>query len=215
MKTIKEITSSEIIVNKSRFIATLLPISNKEEAIKFLEETRKKYFDARHNCFAYIIYDPKENSPLIKKSSDDGEPSGTAGAPILECLEGAGLVNVLCVVTRYFGGVLLGTGGLTRAYSSSCKESISKAQQEKIIKELHEGYEINLELTYELYNIVKKVLETKKYKEIRTDFTEKIFTKFIISKDDFESTKQELTTISLGTINLKHNNEIKLFTKNE
>ena len=131
MKTIKEITSSEIIVNKSRFIATLFPISNKEEATKFLEETRKKYFDARHNCYAYIIYDPKESTPIIKKSSDDGEPSGTAGAPILECLEGADLVNVLCVVTRYFGGVLLGTGGLTRAYSSSCKESISKAQQEQ------------------------------------------------------------------------------------
>jgi uncharacterized YigZ family protein len=212
MKTIKEITSSEIIVNKSRFIATLFPISNKEEATKFLEETRKKYFDARHNCFAYIIYDPKESTPLIKKSSDDGEPSGTAGAPILECLEGADLVNVLCVVTRYFGGVLLGTGGLTRAYSSSCKESINKASEEKIIKELHEGYEISLEMTYELYNTVKKVLETKKYKEIRTDFTEKISTKFIISKDDFESTKQELTTISLGLINLKHNNELKLFS---
>ena len=183
MKTIKEITSSEIIVNKSRFIATLFPISNKEEATKFLEETRKKYFDARHNCYAYIIYDPKESTPIIKKSSDDGEPSGTAGAPILECLEGADLVNVLCVVTRYFGGILLGTGGLARAYSSSCKESISKAQQEKIITDLYEGYEINLEMTYELYNTVKKVLETKKYKEIRTDFTEKISTKFIISKD--------------------------------
>lgn len=215
MKTISKTIQADITVTKSKFISTIFPISNKEEASKFLEETRKKYFDARHNCFAYVIYDPKESTPLIKKSSDDGEPSGTAGAPILECLEGADLVNVLCVVTRYFGGVLLGTGGLTRAYAASCKESISKAQQEKIIKELYEGYEINLELTYELYNTVKKVLETKKYKEIRTDFTEKIFTKFIISKDDFESTKQELTTISLGTINLKHNNEIKLFTKNE
>ena len=215
MKTIKEITSSEIIVNKSRFIATLLPISNKEEATKFLEETRKKYFDARHNCYAYIIYDPKESTPLIKKSSDDGEPSGTAGAPILECLEGAGLVNVLCVVTRYFGGVLLGTGGLTRAYSSSCKESISKAQQEKIITELHEGYEINLELTYDLYSMVKRSLETKKYKELQTTYEQNIKMKFIISKEDYEKTREEFTTISLGTIKLKHNNEVKLFTKNE
>jgi uncharacterized YigZ family protein len=215
MKTLNKIIQADITVTKSKFISTIFPISNKEEATKFLEETRKKYFDARHNCYAYIIYDPKESTPIIKKSSDDGEPSGTAGAPILECLEGAGLVNVLCVVTRYFGGVLLGTGGLTRAYSSSCKESINKANEEKIIKELYEGYEVNIEIKYDLFSMVKKSLETKKYKELQTTYEQNIKMKFIISKEDYEKTREEFATISFGSINLKHNNEVKLFTKNE
>ena len=124
MKTITKTISSEIVVTKSKFIGNLFHIETKEDAELLIEQVRKKYFDARHNCFAYVIYD-KSSSQIIKKSSDDGEPSGTAGAPILECLVGAELVNTLCIVTRYFGGVLLGTGGLTRAYASSCKEKRS------------------------------------------------------------------------------------------
>lgn len=195
MKTITKTISSEIVVTKSKFIGNLFHIESKEDAELLIEQTRKKYFDARHNCFAYVIYD-KSSSQIIKKSSDDGEPSGTAGAPILECLVGAELVNTLCIVTRYFGGVLLGTGGLTRAYSSSCKESISKAQSEKIICDLHEGYEINLELPYDLYNQVKRILETKIYKETNSEFAEKVHMKFFIEKTDLASFQKELTNLA-------------------
>lgn len=195
MKTITKTVSSEIVVTKSKFIGNLFHIETKEDAELLIEQVRKKYFDARHNCFAYVIYD-KSSSQIIKKSSDDGEPSGTAGAPILECLIGAELVNTLCIVTRYFGGVLLGTGGLTRAYSSSCKESIIKAQSEKIICDLHEGYEINLELPYDLYNQVKRILETKIYKETNSEFAEKVHMKFFIEKTDLASFQKELTNLA-------------------
>ena len=98
----------EIVEKKSRFIATVFPVRTEEEALGFIEATRKKYWNARHNCFAYVIGDRGE----LARCSDDGEPQGTAGKPMLDVLLGEGIHNVAVVVTRYFGGVLLGTGGL-------------------------------------------------------------------------------------------------------
>lgn len=113
--------TGEITEKKSRFIANVFPVENEEEAAVIIEETKKKYWDARHNCYAYII----GVNPGISKCSDDGEPSGTAGRPILEVLSGAGVCNVLLIVTRYFGGTLLGTGGLVRAYSAAAKAGLA------------------------------------------------------------------------------------------
>lgn len=110
----------EIVEKKSRFIATLAPVETEEEAIAFIETVRKKYYDARHNCFAFIL---GENA-ATERCSDDGEPSGTAGRPMLEVLRGAGLTKVAAVVTRYFGGTLLGTGGLVRAYTQAMQEAV-------------------------------------------------------------------------------------------
>ena len=107
--------TAEITEKKSRFIASLRPVQSEEEALLFLEETRKKYWDARHNCYAWIIGENGEQ----KRCSDDGEPSQTAGRPMLDVLEGEGICNACAVVTRYFGGTLLGTGGLVRAYSGA------------------------------------------------------------------------------------------------
>ncbi len=101
----------ELVEKKSRFIATVRPVSNEEEALAFIEEMRKQYWDARHNCFAYVIGERNE----LARFSDDGEPGGTAGKPMLDVLLGEGLHNTAVVVTRYFGGTLLGTGGLVRA----------------------------------------------------------------------------------------------------
>lgn len=115
---------AEITEKKSRFIANLFYVENADEAEIRIKEIKKKYHDAKHNCFAYLIF---ENGEIYKKFSDDGEPSGTAGAPMMEIIEKENLRNVLIVVTRYFGGILLGTGGLVRAYSDSLKEAISKA----------------------------------------------------------------------------------------
>ena len=110
----------EITEKKSRFIATVIPVNEEEKALEFIEAMKKKYWDATHNCSAYVIGERGET----KRCSDDGEPSGTAGRPMLDVLEGEGLRNVAVVVTRYFGGTLLGTGGLVRAYSSAVRAGL-------------------------------------------------------------------------------------------
>ena len=113
--------TGEIVEKKSRFIANTFYVANAEEAEERIAELNKKYYDARHNCYAYVIGDNSE----ITKCSDNGEPSGTAGKPILEVITGAGLTNILIVVTRYFGGVLLGTGGLVRAYTQAAQAGVA------------------------------------------------------------------------------------------
>ena len=113
---------AELVEKKSRFIATVRPVASEEEAAAFVEEMKKKYYDARHNCSAFVIGSRAE----VTRSSDDGEPGGTAGRPMLEVLLGSGVRNVAAVVTRYFGGTLLGTGGLVRAYSGVLKEALAK-----------------------------------------------------------------------------------------
>lgn len=115
---------AEYVEKKSRFIATVKPAASEEEAVAFIEEMKKKYYDARHNCSAFVI----GSHAQITRSSDDGEPSGTAGRPMLEVLLGSGIRNVVAVVTRYFGGTLLGTGGLVRAYSGVLKEALEKCE---------------------------------------------------------------------------------------
>lgn len=122
-RTVKAPSSVELVINKSRFIGQCFPISSEEEALGRLGELRKKYWDATHNCYAYSVGEKGE----IARFSDDGEPGGTAGMPMMDALRGAGVTNVLCVVTRYFGGILLGTGGLVRAYSKACAEAIRAA----------------------------------------------------------------------------------------
>lgn len=135
--TIEENVSTEIVEKKSKFIANFFYVETVEEAEKIIKEIKKKYFDARHNCVAYRII---ENGQVIEKSSDDGEPSGTAGAPMLNILQKNELANVLIIVTRYFGGILLGTGGLVRAYSGSLLDAIEKSK--KITKCLGQEFEI-------------------------------------------------------------------------
>lgn len=115
---------AELVEKKSKFIATIRPVSSEEEAVAFIEEMKKKYYDARHNCSAFVIGSKGE----LTRSSDDGEPSGTAGRPMLEVLTGSGIRNIVAVVTRYFGGVLLGTGGLVRAYSGAVKMALEQCE---------------------------------------------------------------------------------------
>ena len=113
----------EIVEKKSRFIATVRPVASEEEALAFIEEMKKKYWDARHNCSAFVIGRNQE----LMRFSDDGEPQGTAGKPMLDVLLGEGLHNTAVVVTRYFGGILLGAGGLTRAYSKGARDALAAA----------------------------------------------------------------------------------------
>lgn len=121
-KSVKQCSEAEYTVNRSRFIGRCFPVDSEEAALYLLGDIRKKHWDATHNCFAYRI---GENAAA--RFSDDGEPGGTAGKPIMDVLTGRELTNVLCVVTRYFGGILLGAGGLVRAYSKSAAEAVAKA----------------------------------------------------------------------------------------
>ena len=121
-KSVKQCSEAEYTVNRSRFIGRCFPVESEEAALCLLGDIRKKHWDATHNCFAYRIGDN-----AAARFSDDGEPGGTAGKPIMDVLTGRGLTNVLCVVTRYFGGILLGAGGLVRAYSKSAADAVTKA----------------------------------------------------------------------------------------
>ena len=122
-RTVYQGGEGEIVEKKSRFIATVIPAAEEEEALAFIEAMNKKYWNATHNCFAYVIGERNE----IQRCSDDGEPSGTAGKPMLDVLLGEELHNTAVVVTRYFGGTLLGTGGLVRAYSSAVKAGLASS----------------------------------------------------------------------------------------
>ncbi len=136
--TIKESIEEQIIEKKSKFICNIFYVTSRKEVEEKLNIIKKKYYDARHNCFAYSLSDGEE------RFSDDGEPSGTAGAPMLNILTKNNLSNILVVVTRYFGGILLGTGGLVKAYSEATLKAIKSAQ---IVVE-ENGYEIDVELEY-------------------------------------------------------------------
>ena len=177
LKTIKENTSSEIVEKKSKFIANLFYVQTQEEAEEKIKEIRKKYHDARHNCYAYSIM-TKEG--IINKMSDDGEPSGTAGNPMLNIILKKELINVLVIVTRYFGGILLGTGGLVRAYSDATLEAIEKA--EFVIEQI--GYELEIIINYQELEKIEYYCEKNGLYIINKEYGEKI-------KCNIEVTKEE------------------------
>ena len=153
--------SGEIEEKKSRFIASVYKVTNEDEAISIIEQLKKKYWDARHNCYAYIIGDDGS----IKRFSDDGEPSQTAGKPMLDVLESKNLRNVLVVVTRYFGGTLLGTGGLVRAYQGACICGIEASdiveKYDAVIMDITSGYTENGKIKYVLANEGITVINTE------------------------------------------------------
>lgn len=151
---------------KSRFIANIAPVSSEAEAVSFIESIRKKHYDARHHCTAFIIGRNKE----VTRCSDDGEPSGTAGKPILEVLLGADVTNVAAVVTRYFGGTLLGTGGLVRAYTQAAREAIENAG----IGIMRYKTEMTIEIDYTDVGKVQYLLGSRKINIAQSRYAEKV-----------------------------------------
>lgn len=147
MKTIKKDVTSEIVIKNSKFITELIKINDANNIDKVLNKLKEKYKDATHYCYAYII-------SSIKRFNDDGEPSGTAGMPILNVLEKNNLNNVLCVVIRYFGGIKLGAGGLVRAYTKSVTETIKLCE----ITELVNGMKIDIEFTHDKIKLVDTII---------------------------------------------------------
>ena len=184
--------SGELVEKKSRFIADLCPVSSEEEALDFIEEIRKKYWDARHNCYAYII--KGEGATPTARCSDDGEPSQTAGKPMLDVLMGEELIDVCAVVTRYFGGTLLGTGGLVRAYSGAVKEGLANAQ----ILEKKQG--VRMEVTTD-YNGVGKIQYLAAQEGIDTldsQYTDKVVFIFLVPEEQEESFQAKLVESTNG-----------------
>lgn len=165
MNTIKKSAETEITEKKSKFIGEVFYIETVQEAEEKLREINKKYHDAKHHCFAYRVM---EQEQIIERCSDDGEPSGTAGAPMLQIISKNGLINVIVIVTRYFGGILLGTGGLVRAYSKVTNNSLEKAE----IVEIKKGERIELTILYKDLQFIKYYCEKNSIKIVKTDFSE-------------------------------------------
>ena len=158
---------AEIVEKKSRFIANIYHVENVEEAEERIKSTKKKYYDAKHNCIAYRVI---ENGKVVEKASDDGEPSGTAGSPMLNILQKNNLCNLVVVVTRYFGGILLGTGGLVRAYSDATQMAIAKSVKVQKVK----GIEIKVELEYSNLEIFKYYCKNKEINIVKLEYGENI-----------------------------------------
>lgn len=193
-KTIKENNSAEIVEKKSKFIGNIFYIESEEEAETIIKDIRKKYHDARHNCYAYKI-----NKDNISRFSDDGEPSGTAGAPMLSIIEGKGLENVLVIVTRYFGGILLGTGGLVRAYS----DCTSKVIDESIIIEKEFGYEMKCEVSYKNLEKIKYYFEKNNIKITNSEYLENITLTIELSEESKKELENKIDKKELELSNLK------------
>ncbi|MCI9585601.1 MAG: YigZ family protein [Bacilli bacterium] len=171
MKSIKNEVINEIIINKSRFITVLVNVNSKDEVNAFLDKYKGVYKDATHYCFAYVIGG-------YSKCDDDGEPSGTAGMPILNVLQNNDLTNVLCIVIRYFGGIKLGAGGLVRAYSKSASECISNTEVVSLVS----GFDMMIEFEYENIKQIDYILKDI---DVVKKFDGSIIYCFKISEEDY------------------------------
>lgn len=190
MYTIEGSASYEQIIKRSRFICYLFPVTTSEEAIAFLKETRKKHYDATHNCYAYII----DDTQITARNSDDGEPAGTAGVVIYDILKKHEMVNVLAVVTRYFGGTKLGAGGLIRAYGGTTARALESAQKVKI----EQCTQLVLEVDYSYYSLIEKKLED--FLQIDKQFTNKVIIKLRIPVKERVKIIANLTELTGGNI---------------
>ena len=191
MKTIKESYYNELIIKKSKFITNIYPIKYEDMCKDILKDIKKKYYDATHNCYAYIIGDN------IMKASDDGEPAKTAGMPMLEALKDKSLTNVLVIVTRYFGGTLLGKPGLVKAYRDSVYEIINKCKIYNII----DGGKYRINLSYEEYNNLTKLSFIN---IITSSFTNDVIVDFSIKLNEKDTLIEKLEKNKIRTNSLSY-----------
>lgn len=190
-RTIKEFNSDEYIVKRSRFIGYAKPVTTVDEANAFIAEIKSKHWDATHNVYAYILRDGG-----VKRYSDDGEPQGTAGVPVLDVLEKENVVDVAVVVTRYFGGILLGGGGLVRAYSHSAKIAIDSG---KIIT-MALCLDLEIKCDYTFYGKLGAFLANEGAVVLDTQFTDEVTVVFRIKSDFLNELNKKLTELSNGRV---------------
>lgn len=195
-KTISENASGEIVEKKSKFIANIFYVESVDEAEEKIKEVKKKYYDARHNCFAFSIF--TENGS-IDRFSDDGEPSGTAGLPMLNILKSQNLSNILVVVTRYFGGILLGTGGLVRAYSDATKVALESA---KIVQKDY-GLICKYKISYEDLEKIKYYFKQENIKIIDFAYAENVEITVEISNEKYQKIFENSEKLNFKIINDK------------
>lgn len=199
-KTVYEGGEGEIIEKKSRFIATVIPCEDEETALQFIEATRKKYWDARHNCSAYTIGLNHE----LERCSDDGEPQKTAGRPMLDVLLNEGIHNVCVVVTRYFGGVLLGTGGLVRAYQAATKEGLKNSTV--ITKQF--GKKIRIVTDYNGIGKLQYIVATGGYTMLSADYTDVVTARVMVTPSEQESFIKKVTEATSGKAEIEEEGEL-------
>ena len=180
----------EIVEKKSRFIATVRPVESEEEASSFIAEMKKKYWNATHNCSAFVVGEHNE----IQRSNDDGEPSGTAGHPMLDVLLGEGIHNAAVVVTRYFGGTLLGTGGLVRAYSRSVQAGLAGCTV--LVKK--KGFLLRMETDYTGIGKIQYILGQRGLLITGSEYTDKVTVETLVPEAELSSMKEEITEGTSG-----------------
>ena len=189
-KTVYKGGEGEIVEKKSRFIATVVPVHSEEEALKFVEAMKKKYWNATHNCYAYVIGENHE----LQRYSDDGEPGGTAGKPMLDVLIGEEIHNAAIVVTRYFGGTLLGTGGLVRAYSAAAKQGLASS----VIITKNPGVKLRLATDYAGLGKIQYILGQRGIKILDSIYTDKVEIAALVPLDVLEAVKAEIREGTTG-----------------
>ena len=193
-KTIENSYFTEWEISKSRFLTYLKHVENEKNAQEFINSIKKKHFDARHNCSAYIIGERSE----IQKSSDDGEPSGTAGSPMLEVLKKNELSDIVVVVTRYFGGIKLGAGGLIRAYGKSVTLGLEVSQIVK--KSIFNCYQ--LEINYDLLGMLENYLHQNEIRIQDKAYTDKVIFTILLPQNLTDSTLKDIINLTAGRCNI-------------
>lgn len=200
MKTVFEGGEGEIVEKKSRFIATVRPVSSEEEAAAFIAEMKKKYWDAKHNCSAFVIGDHQE----LTRCSDDGEPAQTAGRPMLDVLLREEIHNTAVVVTRYFGGVLLGTGGLVRAYQKAVQEGLANS----IVIEKQSGRKLVIGTDYTGLGKLQYLIAQKGLATIDTIYTDKVELILMVPAELTAETEKDVIEATNGNADISWGEEV-------
>lgn len=197
--TIKDRAEASFIEKHSEFIGYLAPVTTNDDAVAFINEIKSKHRKATHNVYAYILRDDN-----IVRYSDDGEPQGTAGVPVLDVLKKRGLTDICCVVTRYFGGILLGGGGLVRAYSHATSIAVDSAS----IMDMCSCYQLKFSMDYTLYGKVNYILPNFDIKILDTNFSNCVTITLLVKVERFEELNKKLIDVSNGSIVVEKSQEM-------
>ncbi|MGI6113643.1 MAG: YigZ family protein [Mahellales bacterium] len=199
-RTVKDYGQAEIVIKKSKFIGHIKKVEDEEQALGFIEEIKRKHWDATHNCYGYIVGEKGQ----VQRFSDDGEPSGTAGQPILEVLKQENLRNVTVVVTRYFGGILLGAGGLIRAYSKAARTALDKGS----IIEKVPGKQLILVTDYSFIGKIKNELYNLNYPVADIEYDSRVRITVNIKDCDVDAIKKRMLDITKGNTTIEPKGDI-------
>lgn len=200
-KSVRDEILYEKEIQKSRFIASVNYVRDEESALEFIDSVSQKYKDANHNAYAYIV----EDKAVIKRYSDDKEPQGSAGMPILSAMEKADMKNIVCVVSRYFGGIKLGLGGLVRAYQNTFLEAVSGNLYDYAL-----FTKLKCEIPYEDLSKHKYFLEKQKYDIFDMEYVEKVFYCIYVKKEEKDNLASKLQNLSVGKLKVYEEEDCEL-----